>query len=562
MKCPRCQCENGIQARFCVQCGFNFSAAMQGRVWCSQCGSVLPAGVKFCTSCGAPVANTYARQTMPDDSDEGTMILDEPNMEPGDDSDEGTMILDEPNMEQGDDSGDGTVILGDTPFNASSLNDTTMAGGFNMGMPFMVNQSDETVMLDESGTDTQGKMNTIPNSGYASEYPDENAMQQGGHQPAGPAQNSRTSGKAGGNGAVVAAIAALCVLIAAAAVVLFLVLKGVIKLPFELPFLSSGTEETIEPLDDPNETDVPGGTEKPSERNSALGVSGEQLADADALVDTGKGKIEKPEELISGMDDIRSAMEQYKSLGEEYGISDAVSEHMGKAYDAYVSAVIKHKDLMAGQELSGGIYAQITGEFDEAASYAEELAGAGFDVDVSLLESERDGFANSYRDRVIRTFNEFTNRDSWSRTEAWNLMDDMDMMFASDDLDDPIRLRYCYALAWWTQRQCEEELNAGTITAKGAAQKIAGIIEITDYNPMLIDYYIYYMHAAGQDCPEVEQAFSEVVERIEAQGLREDVDLAHFWYFNDFGEYSVDDTNGVTTENRQWIRERMSSVTF
>ena len=31
-------------------------------------------------------------------------------------------------------------------------------------------------------------------------------------------------------------------------------------------------------------------------------------------------------------------------------------------------------------------------------------------------------------------------------------MDDTDSMFSSDDLDDPIRLRYCYALAWWTQK--------------------------------------------------------------------------------------------------------------
>ena len=44
------------------------------------------------------------------------------------------------------------------------------------------------------------------------------------------------------------------------------------------------------------------------------------------------------------------------------------------------------------------------------------------------------------------------------------------------------------------------------------------------------------------------------------------MDLDHFWYFNDFGEYSGDmedgSTNGVTPENRQWIRDRMANVTF
>ena len=82
---------------------------------------------------------------------------------------------------------------------------------------------------------------------------------------------------------------------------------------------------------------------------------------------------------------------------------------------------------------------------------------------------------------------------------------------------------------------------------------------------MLVDYYIQYMHAEGQDCSMVETAYSEILEKLaDTQGLHigEDVDIAHFWYFNDFGQYSVDDKNGVTTENRQWIRQRLGSVTF
>jgi len=360
-------------------------------------------------------------------------------------------------------------------------------------------------------------------------------------------------------------IIVLCVLIAATAVVLVLVWMDVIKLPFLLPKTPISTEQTEvsddEDKDDESKSDDNG---EPSEEKGA-GVSEEQLADADEVLNAGKEKIGSIEGIMDGMSDIQSAMNQYQSLAEEYGMSEVVSGHMADAFEAYVSAIIKHKDLLNGQELSGGIYTQVMNELNQAASYAQELADMGFTVDTSLLESEKAGFDTDYRNRIIQAFNEFTAAANWSRTEAWNLMDDTDSMFAADDLDDPIRLRYCYALAWWTQKQTEKELSEGTITAKGAAGRIASIIEATDYNLMLVDYYIQYMHTDGQNCDAVETAYNEILDKLaDTQGIRigEDVDIAHFWYFNDFGAYSVDSKNGVTTENRQWIRQRLGSVTF
>ena len=171
---------------------------------------------------------------------------------------------------------------------------------------------------------------------------------------------------------------------------------------------------------------------------------------------------------------------------------------------------------------------------------------------------------------MIDTFDEFTTREAWSRTEAWNLMrDTADNMFDSSDLDNPLRLRYCYALAWWTQKQIETELGSGTITQKGAAIKIADLIEAMDYNPMMMNYYIQYMSAAGEDCQDVAAAYDEIVRRIaQTQGteLGSEIDLAHFWYFNDITAPAagVQDgsINGITPENREWIRSRMKSVSF
>ena len=205
-------------------------------------------------------------------------------------------------------------------------------------------------------------------------------------------------------------------------------------------------------------------------------------------------------------------------------------------------------------------------EFEDAIALGDELTDKGYTVDTSSLTSAKDEFDTAYKDKIITTFDEFTSRPAWSRTESWNLMSETaDNMFDTDDLDDPIRLRYAYALSWWTQKQIETELTNGTITAKGAAIKIANLIDVMDYNPMMINYYITYMKESKEDCKEVEDAYNDIVEHIaQTQGLTigKDVDLEHFWYFNDFNTHPVDSTNGVTQENRQWIRERMSSVTF
>ncbi|GFI23096.1 hypothetical protein IMSAGC011_01873 [Lachnospiraceae bacterium] len=527
MKCPRCQTENNTQARFCVQCGYDLSTTgqMKGAVHCACCGAILPAGVRFCTSCGTPIGNTFTQQN---DDSEGTMILEESNPEQ-EDSFEGTMVLEETSMPFTVDQSDKTQMLNDS------------------SMPFTVDQSDRTQMLNDSVGNEVNYAKYYENNTY------NNSMNQGGNNTV---QTNTIQSNSGNKMKLV--IGLLCIMIVAAAVVLVLVWKGIVKLPFDLPFIPTMETETT--------TEVESSTvETINEKESGKGVSEEQLSNADRDLSEGKEKIENIEELIDGMENIESAMEQYKTLADEFGMSESVSEHMADAYDVYVSAIIKHKDMMAEQELSGGIHTQIMNEFGQAIAYAEEFIAAGFDVDTSLLISERDGFDTSYRNRVIKAFNEFASRDSWSRTEAWNLMDDTDNMFASDDLDDPIRLRYCYALAWWTQKQIESELGSGTITQKGAALKIAGILEATDYNLMLVDYYIQYMHAEGQDCSMVETAYLEILDKLaDTQGLHigEDVDMAHFWYFNDFGQYSVDDKNGVTTENRQWIRQRLGSVTF
>lgn len=286
----------------------------------------------------------------------------------------------------------------------------------------------------------------------------------------------------------------------------------------------------------------------------------------DELLETGKSQITKDTELVDGINNLAEAMHQFAKEAEEAGDVSLASERIEDAYDTYSSAVIQHKAFLEKQALSGAIYSQILLELDEAISLGNDLAEKGYVVNLSLLKDSRSDFETSYADKIITTFDEFTTRETWSRTEAWNLMSaTADNMFDTSDLDNPIRLRYAYALSWWTQKQIETELSNGTITLKGAAIKIANMIDIMDYNPMMIQYYITYMNAVGEDCTEVSNAYNEIVEHIaRSQGIQigTDFDLPHFWYFNDFVNHPVDDVNGVTQENRQWIRGRMGYVTF
>jgi len=56
MQCPRCQHQNPLQAKFCLECGARFAVA------CAQCGTQLTGGAKFCLECGKP---TDSHETEP-----------------------------------------------------------------------------------------------------------------------------------------------------------------------------------------------------------------------------------------------------------------------------------------------------------------------------------------------------------------------------------------------------------------------------------------------------------------------------------------------------------------
>jgi class 3 adenylate cyclase/tetratricopeptide (TPR) repeat protein len=60
MKCPRCQYENPIQAKFCLECGAPLAPV------CAKCQTRLPASAKFCLECGEPIAGQAPASPSPD----------------------------------------------------------------------------------------------------------------------------------------------------------------------------------------------------------------------------------------------------------------------------------------------------------------------------------------------------------------------------------------------------------------------------------------------------------------------------------------------------------------
>jgi class 3 adenylate cyclase/tetratricopeptide (TPR) repeat protein len=59
MQCPRCQHENPLQAKFCLECGARLALT------CSKCATELPVEANFCLQCGEPVRPISPQFTSP-----------------------------------------------------------------------------------------------------------------------------------------------------------------------------------------------------------------------------------------------------------------------------------------------------------------------------------------------------------------------------------------------------------------------------------------------------------------------------------------------------------------
>jgi hypothetical protein len=327
--------------------------------------------------------------------------------------------------------------------------------------------------------------------------------------------------------------------------------------------------------DDPEPEPEPEPEEDPEVVAARLAEIEQIKSDIDAAVKTG----DESQGINEGY---TTALDGYITLATDYELADEVSGDALKVFDKYTEQVRFSVSLLDGQKVSSGLYIQSMVYYDDLVSYASNLHEAGYDIDVDKVSEERASLRETYRIKYINAINEISSRENWSRDEAWELMADAasildddgnPVLFDEDDLDDPLRLRYIYSLAWATRKHLETGFADKSITAEEALDTIDELLPETDYNLQLLFDAIYYAGKAGVDAAPYEDAFNAIMEKIgENQGItiimdhakadETHIDLNHFWAFNDISpdadpDIQVSTTNGTTAETRAWIRDNI-----
>ena len=257
------------------------------------------------------------------------------------------------------------------------------------------------------------------------------------------------------------------------------------------------------------------------------------------------------DELVLNNDYINKATSTY----------DELTSQINDAYKGYVEAAIIQINRLYAQDVSAGIYEQIVSDATVALDLSAKIADVGLEVDSSSIEEIMADLPANYKERYILAINELTEAESWSRSTAWAIMENVPGLglYDESDLDDPLRLRYAYSLAMYTRKANAADIESGNLSPRDAGMKILDSIEEMDYNPVLILDAADYFKQAGENytADTLYTLYNDLTAIIEYyQGLRlpNDIPWERFWYFNDFGEFSVDDRNGASSECRQEIR--------
>lgn len=276
----------------------------------------------------------------------------------------------------------------------------------------------------------------------------------------------------------------------------------------------------------------------------------------------------------------KEVIEQYIALSEKYTLDEEAGEQIVEAYDIAAQAATKICEGLEGQEYGNALYKQMRNTLDPVLELAVTLTEKGYEVDSTGITKYSDGIVPKFRDVFIKKINEITEREQWSRDEAWTYAeaaysiqeDGKTVLFDESDLDDPLRLRYVYCLAWIQRKRCENGVADGSMTQKDAFDAMAAILEETDYNLLVLQDIIAYGNAIEADTSGYQAAYDAIVQELKDEqklsivnsGVNSgtSVDVRKFWYFNNLSgddAYKVDINNGTTQNTRDWIRENIPS---
>lgn len=539
MKCPNCQFENRDDAKFCKSCGHKLEglhvkpeSAAEAMPLCPGCGAALKPGAKFCTKCGTSVAASPAPAPVPESAPAPEPV---PVPEPA------------PAPEVHTCSSCGAVLKPGVKFCSkcgSTVSSSTAPASVPAAAP--VPQPAETKVQTPAAKPAEAKIQTpvqtpptVPVSARVSEKPDAKKK-------------------------------APIVPILCALVVLFLLGCGVFALA--KAGLFSGSEKN-------------GGNENAvtedltaSEEDPAA-ITEEDLAPIAEQVTAAEDKMNNNDYAGASADltDVLNAYADLVSEDDSEDTANTVIPLAETAFDLYTKSILKQVEGWEGQPPTAPLYQQVDITMKDSFAFADQLKESGLTINTDALEADYEAFPGRYKEKYILAFNDLVTGEEWSRTTAWMYMQDAASVGLVDreNPDDPLTLRYAYALAWITQKETSEGRNDGTLSDEDAIATILSVAKNADYNPVLMRELALCYDAVGNTnnsaliknaCIDVCNylANSEAVfinpDDLFVPGRNSDasstIALNSFWYFNDFGDYSASITNGLRTEGREYIRTR------
>ncbi len=546
MICSKCGANMPDSNKFCVRCGNKLESA------CPRCGTAFKPNAKFCVKCG------MKRDSQPEQQET-------PMMQPASAVQE-TPVAQPAPTQQETPTAQPAPVQQETPAT----------------QPAPVQQA---TPVPQPASMPQGTLATQPApTQQATPVPQQAPMPQG--TPA--AQPAKQKKSAKNPGPIILIIILVLLVIALAGGYTYFV-KVLGKNPIEVvkEMISSDEDKTEEKdrKDSPKDKDADDGGKTEKEENEKK----EEIVKGDVTLLDPAGKLAEQagKQLAAGrytesdgaIDTANEALQLYMSVAEANHLEEEAKEGIVNTFRIYSDSVIGYCDTIKQQ----GAYVEGFNEISNKLSQAMELLTAvtekGYTVDGKALEAYKDAMIPEFRDTFIESINSFTERENWSRDEAWSYAErayaikenGKPLLFSDTDLEDPLRMRYVYCLAWITRKRCETGLKDNSMSYTDAINSMTAILKETDYNLLLLQDIITYGNAAGVDVTQYRNAYNAIVDKIKSdQGLTIGTDIAvnstssvnlnHFWYFNDLdGEdkYKVDLHNGTTAATREWIRSNV-----
>lgn len=626
MKCPNCQFENRDGAKFCKSCGFNLAAFLEqaapapapaAPAVCANCGAVLKPGAKFCTKCGSAVAAPEPKtvgepeiipepvvepEVIPEPVSEPEVIpepvsepevIPEPAPEPVPAPVPEPIPTPEPVPAPVVCPNCGAVLKPNARFCSkcgTSLAEPAKPQPDVTAEPAPKPAPGPKSFCKNCGTQLKPGAKFCPICGTSTSKdatptgrdPEIKHPVDGDPGKKHPIDDSTPDDKSKPKKKkkpLLIVILILVVLLLLAGGAFVLDKMGIIDLPIGESIISKPAESTEEDPEQKEDGETKETAEDEEEEEEDISAElEEKLAPIADQVAAGEEKLNS-EDYGGASTDLSEALTAYADLVKEYDSKTAVETVNPLADDAfalYTKAVLAQVESWESQPVTAPLYQQIEATLGSTVDFAAQLKESNLEIDSGELEENYAGFPDRYKEKYILTFNDLRTGEEWSRTTAWQYMQDAASVGLVDkeNVDDPLTLRYAYALAWITQRDIGEGMKDGSLTTEAAIDSILSLADSIDYNPVLMrDLAIYYQEVGNSDasmtmqnaCVDVYNYLANeeniylngadlFVPGRSSSNASSTIALNDFWYFNDFSNYSPSSNNGVSVEGRQYIR--------